>query len=110
MVQVTLPQHATVHRRQLELPDPVIASHTHTCSPLMMRHYLQANTVLAKHSSDGPCISSLAALLSSCLAKLLHEAPGGSYAATHSHLGAHVNTANALCEVLLFPVIRSTFR
>ncbi|WIA09197.1 hypothetical protein OEZ85_008607 [Tetradesmus obliquus] len=70
----------------------------------------QGFKVLAKNRNDANCISALAALLASCLAKLLHEPSEGSYAVTHRRSGGNVDTAGTLCEVLLFPVIRSTYR
>lgn len=71
---------------------------------------MQGFKVLAKNRNDANCISALAALLASCLAKLLHEPSEGSYAVTHRRSGGNVDTAGTLCEVLLFPVIRSTYR
>jgi hypothetical protein len=78
-----------------------------------LRHHaahVQGNKVLAKNRNDAACISALAALMSSCLAKLLHEPPQGSYALNYRRSGGDIDTADALCEVLLFPVIRSTYR
>jgi hypothetical protein len=80
--------------------------------------HAQANIVLAAHRQDAGCINSLAALLTSCMAKLLLE-PQGSYAAIHgaskgsaaqAHTSSEVVTADFLCEALLFPVINSTYR
>lgn len=79
--------------------------------------HAQANIVLAAHRQDAGCINSLAALLTSCMAKLLLE-PQGSYAAIHgaskgstaAHASREVVTADFLCEALLFPVINSTYR
>jgi hypothetical protein len=71
---------------------------------------MQGNKVLAKNRHDAACISALAALMSSCLAKLLHEPSEGSYAMAHRRSGGDIDTASTLCEVLLFPVIRSTYR
>jgi hypothetical protein len=70
----------------------------------------QGNKVLAKNRNDAACISTLAALMSSCLAKLLHEPSEGSYAVVHGLSARGMDTAATLCEVLLFPVIRSTYR
>lgn len=75
--------------------------------------YLQANVVLSAYRQDAGCINSLAALLTSCVAKLLLE-PQGSYAAIHGKASAvdavEPVTADFLCEALLFPVISSTYR
>lgn len=79
--------------------------------------HAQANIVLAAHRQDAGCINSLAALLTSCMARLLLE-PQGSYAAFHgaskgsaaAHASSEVVTADFLCEALLFPVINSTYR
>ncbi|KAF6266510.1 hypothetical protein COO60DRAFT_1775 [Scenedesmus sp. NREL 46B-D3] len=68
------------------------------------------NKVLEKNRNDAACISALAALMASCLAKLLHELPQGSYALTHGRSCGYSDSADTLCEVLLFPVIRSTYR
>lgn len=69
--------------------------------------------VLAAHRQDAGCINSLAALLTSCVAKLLLE-PQGSYAAIHGKArppqAVQLVTADLLCEALLFPVIASTYR
>lgn len=69
--------------------------------------------VLAAHRHDAGCINSLAALLTSCVAKLLLE-PQGSYAAIHGRATApdstEAITADYLCEALLFTVIKSTYR
>jgi hypothetical protein len=74
---------------------------------------MQASLVLAAHRQDAGCINSLAALLTSCVAKLLLE-PQGSYAAIHGKASsagaAQLVTADLLCEALLFPVITSTYR
>lgn len=69
--------------------------------------------VLGAHRKDAACINSLAALLSSCFAKLLHGRQGG-YASIHARGNApaapELITSAFLCEALLFPVIKSTFR
>jgi len=74
---------------------------------------LQAVVVLGAHRKDAACINSLAALLSTCFAKLLHGGQG-SYAAIHVKASApaalELITSAFLCEALLFPVIKSTFR
>jgi hypothetical protein len=96
-------------------------SHTppHTSPAVLTLHTTQANAVLAAHRSDAAVINSLAALLSSCLARLLHD-PRGSYAAMHAYetRGSSSSpepplqtpTADQLCEALLFPVVKATFR
>lgn len=69
--------------------------------------------MLAAHRQDAGCINSLAALLTSCVAKLLLE-PQGSYAAIHGRAtrpdSTEAITADFLCEALLFTVIKSTYR
>lgn len=96
--------------------------HTHFLLPLLlaatthMMWLLQANIVLAAHRQDAACINSLAALLTSCVAKLLHGALG-SYAAMHGPQAGSVQaaaaelvTADYMCTALLHPVIKSTYR
>lgn len=88
--------------------------HGLTCQTLLCACLsMQASLVLAAHRQDAGCINSLAALLTSCVAKLLLE-PQGSYAAIHGKASsagaAQLVTADLLCEALLFPVITSTYR
>lgn len=82
-----------------------LQKHSTYCATLV-----QGNKVLEKNRNDAACISALAALMASCLAKLLHELPQGSYALTHGRSCGYSDSADTLCEVLLFPVIRSTYR
>jgi hypothetical protein len=120
----TASKHAA--RLRLQLAEYALLK-SEPCGPLasllppLAKHAL---ALLARHRGDTGCVSSLAALLSSCLAKLLHDAVpvGGSCHPTggdsrsgsggggSSDNGSGLVDAGMLCHDLLFPLLSSTYR